>query len=70
MINRALSLPVGARGQGHQKPKRSGLSWVTPYKPEELYAGGTCPIQSYGGDGLGIWGRTNPHIENTESALW
>ena len=44
--------------------------WVTPYHPQERYAGGTYPNQSKGGDGLPAWTRVNRRIENTDLVLW
>ncbi len=43
---------------------------MTPYHPQERYAGGTYPNQSKGGDGLPSWTRTNRRIENTDLVLW
>ena len=41
--------------------KRAGFTnyhlWVTPYDPDERYAGGTYPNQSKGGNGLPKWCR-------------
>ena len=44
--------------------------WVTPYKPDELYAAGVYPIQSKGDDGLAVWTRANRPIENTDIVAW
>jgi primary-amine oxidase len=44
--------------------------WVTPYRPEERYAGGTYPISSKGTDGLAVWTRENRQIENTDIVAW
>ena len=44
--------------------------WVTPYHPEERYAGGTYPNQSKGNDGLPTWTKSNRPIENTDIVLW
>ncbi len=44
--------------------------WVTPYHPDERYAGGTYPNQSRGGDGLPTWTRANRPIENADIVLW
>jgi primary-amine oxidase len=44
--------------------------WVTPYRPEERYAGGTYPISSKGTDGLAAWTKANRKIENTDIVAW
>ena len=44
--------------------------WVTPYRPEERYAGGTYPIASKGTDGLAAWTKGNRKIENTDIVAW
>ncbi len=44
--------------------------WVTPYKPEELYASGVYPTASKGGDGLAAWTQANRPIENTDIVAW
>jgi primary-amine oxidase len=44
--------------------------WVTPYRPEERYAGGTYPISSKGTDGLAAWAKANRKIENTDIVAW
>jgi primary-amine oxidase len=44
--------------------------WVTPYRPEERYAGGTYPISSKGTDGLAVWTKANRKIENTDIVAW
>jgi primary-amine oxidase len=44
--------------------------WVTPFAPDERYAGGTYPNQSRGGDGLPRWTSANRRIENTDIVLW
>ncbi len=40
--------------------------WVTPYKPDELYAAGTYVTNSQGKDGLSVWTNQNRSIENTD----
>jgi Cu2+-containing amine oxidase len=54
--------------------RRAGFTdyqlWVTPYRPEERYAGGMYPNQSKGGDGLPAWTSANRPIENTDIVLW
>ena len=44
--------------------------WVTPYKPDELYASGVYPIESKGDDGLATWTKANRPIENTDIVAW
>jgi primary-amine oxidase len=44
--------------------------WVTPYKPDELYAAGVFPTASKGGDGLANWTKANRPIENTDIVAW
>jgi primary-amine oxidase len=44
--------------------------WVTPYRPEELYASGVYPVESKGDDGLAVWTKANRPIENTDIVAW
>ena len=44
--------------------------WVTPYRAEERYAGGTYPNQSKGGDGLPAWTKNDRPIQNRDIVLW
>ena len=44
--------------------------WVTPYRPDELYAAGVYPIESKGDDGLAGWTKANRPIENTDIVAW
>ena len=44
--------------------------WVTPYRPNELYAGGTYPNSSTGNDGLATWAKQNRPVENTDIVAW
>ena len=44
--------------------------WVTLYRPNERYAGGTFPNQSQGGDGLPKWTRASRPIKDTDIVLW
>ena len=54
--------------------RRAGFTdfhlWVTPYRPEELYAAGKYPNQSKGGEGLPAWTSADRPIENTDIVLW
>ena len=44
--------------------------WVTPYKPNELYASGTYVTNSKGLEGLPAWTKANRPIENTDLVAW
>jgi len=44
--------------------------WVTPYKPDELYAAGTYVTNSKGLEGLPAWTKANRPIENTDIVGW
>lgn len=44
--------------------------WVTPYRPNELYASGVYPVGSKGTDGLAAWTKANRPIENTDIVAW
>jgi primary-amine oxidase len=44
--------------------------WVTPYRPDEIFAAGVYPIASKGTDGLGAWTKANRPIENTDIVAW
>jgi primary-amine oxidase len=44
--------------------------WVTPYRPNEFYAGGKYPTGSKGDDGLAVWTKANRPIENTDIVAW
>lgn len=44
--------------------------WVTPYRPDELYASGVFPTASKGSDGLAVWASANRPIENTDIVAW
>ncbi len=44
--------------------------WVTPYKPNELYASGLYPTAGKGTDGLAVWTQANRPIENTDIVAW
>jgi len=44
--------------------------WVTPYRPNELYAAGTYPNSSTGNDGLAAWAAQNRPIEDTDIVAW
>jgi primary-amine oxidase len=54
--------------------KRAGFLnahvWVTPYLPQEMYAGGDYPNQSRGGGGLTKWTAANRSIDNQDVVLW
>lgn len=44
--------------------------WVTPYKPDEIYAAGTYVTSSKGLEGLPEWTKANRPIENTDIVGW
>jgi primary-amine oxidase len=44
--------------------------WVTPYRPDELFAAGDYTVQSRGGDGLPAWTAANRSIENADIVAW
>ena len=44
--------------------------WVTPYRPEELYAAGTYVTTSKEPDGLANWTKANRPIDNTDIVGW
>ena len=44
--------------------------WVTPYAPDELYAGGEFQNLGRDGDGLPAWTRANRSIADTDVVLW
>jgi primary-amine oxidase len=54
--------------------RRAGFTrhalWVTPYRPEEVYAAGDFPSQSRGGDGLPAWTAADRPIEDTDLVAW
>ena len=54
--------------------KRAGFSehqlWVTPYDPNEFYAGGVYVSGSKGTDGLTEWVKKNRSIDNTDIVAW
>jgi len=44
--------------------------WVTPYRPDERFAGGDYPNQSQGGDGLPRWTSEDRPIQDTDVVFW
>jgi primary-amine oxidase len=44
--------------------------WVTPYKPDEIYAAGTYVTRNNEFDGLPVWTQANRPIENTDIVGW
>jgi primary-amine oxidase len=44
--------------------------WVTAYDPSELYAGGSYPNQSRGGDGLPAYAARRRKVSGTDIVLW
>jgi primary-amine oxidase len=54
--------------------KRAGFLnfhfWATPYRAEELWAGGDYPNQSHGGDGLVQWTAANRSLDRQDVVVW
>jgi primary-amine oxidase len=54
--------------------RRAGFStaplWITAYDPNELYAAGSYPNQSKGGDGLPAYAARHRPIVNADIVLW
>lgn len=44
--------------------------WVTPYAPEERYAGGQYALASRGDDGLAVWAARDRPIRNQDIVVW
>ena len=44
--------------------------WLTAYDRRELYAAGTYPNQSTGGDGLPAYAAQHRPVENADIVLW
>lgn len=44
--------------------------WVTPYKPDELYAAGVYLTNNKGLEGLPAWTKENRSIENRDIVAW
>jgi len=44
--------------------------WVTPYQPEERYAGGQYMLGSHGDDGLAVWAARDRAIRNQDLVVW
>ena len=44
--------------------------WVTPYEPEERYAGGQYMLGGRGDDGLALWAAHNRAIRNQDVVVW
>jgi primary-amine oxidase len=44
--------------------------WVTPYAPEERYAGGQYALASRGDDGLAVWAERDRPIRNQDIVVW
>jgi len=54
--------------------KRAGMLdaqlWVTPYRPNELFAAGTYPNQNRGGEGLPTFTRGDAPVTDADVVLW
>ncbi len=44
--------------------------WVTPYDPEQRYAGGALPMQSDGSDTLARWVEADRGVQNADVVVW
>jgi len=44
--------------------------WITPHKPDELYAAGMYVTSTNGLEGLPTWTKENRSIENTDLVGW
>jgi len=44
--------------------------WVTPYQPEERYAGGEYMLGSRGDDGLAVWTARDRALRNQDVVVW
>jgi len=44
--------------------------WVTPYRPDERYAGGQYMLGSRGDDGLAVWAAHDRAIRNEDLVVW
>ena len=44
--------------------------WVTPFRPDELFAAGDYPNQHPGGQGLPEWTAQNRSLRDTDVVLW
>jgi primary-amine oxidase len=44
--------------------------WVTPYAPDERYAGGEYMLGSKGDDGLPVWTARDRNIRNQDIVMW
>ncbi|MGQ0735532.1 MAG: copper amine oxidase [Acidobacteriota bacterium] len=44
--------------------------WVTPYAPDERYAGGEYMLASHGNDGLHVWAARDRQIRNQDVVVW
>lgn len=45
-------------------------AWVTPYEPDERYAGGQYVLGSRGDDGLAVWAARDRAIRNQDLVVW
>jgi primary-amine oxidase len=43
---------------------------VTPYEPEERYAGGQYMLGSRGDDGLAVWAARDRAVRNQDVVVW
>jgi primary-amine oxidase len=68
----ATAVPIVSPDDASQRVGGFALHqlWVTPYRPDERYAGGTYVSSSKGMEGLPAWTKTNRSIENTDIVAW
>jgi primary-amine oxidase len=84
-VRNAVGEPVGYRlvphgnvaplaAAGSSVRRRAGFMdghlWVTPYRPDEMYAAGDFPNQHPGGDGLPRWTSEDRPIVETDVVVW
>jgi primary-amine oxidase len=68
----ATAVPIVSPDDASQRVGGFSLHqlWVTPYRPDERYAGGTYVSSSKGMEGLPAWTKANRSIVNTDIVAW
>lgn len=83
-VKGAYGQPAGYQVEGHgamtllspddYMQRRAGFTnhtlWVTPYRPDELFAAGDYPTVSTAGDGLPQWTAANRPVADTDLVAW